>query len=70
MHYAFAEEKDTSREALYARIQAGYRAIAVQGAYIYVDPLRIRHKIYCAVKTMMPLLAHDRGGGGQRARQR
>ena len=48
MHYAFAEEKDTSREALYARIQAGYRAMAVQGAYIYVDPLGIRHKIYCA----------------------
>lgn len=48
MHYAFAEEKDTSREALYARIQAGYRAMAVQGAYIYADPLGIRHKIYCA----------------------
>jgi len=48
MHYAMAEEKDTSREALYARLQAGYRAMAVQGAYIYVGHNRIRHKIYCA----------------------
>ena len=50
MHYAFAEEKDTSREALYARIQAGYRAMTVQGAYIYVIAQRIRHKIYCALQ--------------------
>ena len=48
MHYAMAEEKDTSRVGFYARLQAGYRAMAVQGAYIYVDHQRIRHKIYCA----------------------
>ena len=48
MHYAMAEEKDTSCVGFYASIQAGYRAMAVQGAYIYADPLVIRHKIYCA----------------------
>ncbi len=53
MHYAMVEEKDTSREAVYARLQAGYRSIAVQVAYIYVEPLAIRHKIYCAEQTMI-----------------
>jgi hypothetical protein len=48
MHYAFSEEKDTSCVGFYARLQAGYRAMAVQGAYIYVGHQRIRHKIYCA----------------------
>ena len=60
MHYAMAEEKDTSREALYASIQAGYGPMAVQGAYIYADHLGIRHKIYCAVQTATFLLAPAR----------
>ena len=50
MHYAMVEEKDTSREAFHARLQAGYRLVAPQCAYIYADHQRIRHKIYCAVQ--------------------
>ena len=67
MHYAIIEEKNTSREALYARLQAGYRAMTVQGAYIYVDPLGIRHNIYCAVQTMLPS-SRMTGVGGVSAR--
>ncbi len=60
MHYAMAEEKDTSRVGFYASMQAGYRPMAVLGAYIYGIAQRIRHKIYCAVQIATFLLAPAR----------
>ena len=63
MHYAFAEEKEPSRETLYSSIQAGYRAMV----HIYVDPLRIRHKIYCAVHDL-DACSRMTGVGGVNAR--